>query len=277
MDGSIHQKNKKWVVRISFVGKDGKRKFRKKTFETQKEARAGLKAMLLKLETKGAESIDIEKILFRDLAERYANLKIKEPVFRGDKQISGMRSYRMVKVYLRYLLAYFGGRKLEQITPGLIQEFKQERLNQKSRRGTEFSIARIHRELELLRAILNFAKAEGLIDRTAFERSTKPLIEKSDEEKRSRVLSLEEETALLAVLNDPVRSHIKPLVVAGIDTGMRRAELTSLLWSDVYLDSELLSLRKAYPDRESVFGIAAFHHAWRTALKLGEDFRFSFP
>jgi hypothetical protein len=58
--GSVHQRNKKFVARISFIGNDGKRKFRKQTFDTQKEARAGLKAMLHKLETKEDEDQEPE-------------------------------------------------------------------------------------------------------------------------------------------------------------------------------------------------------------------------
>jgi integrase len=197
MAKGIKQRNKKFLVRVSFIAANGKRKFIQRTAETKPEARKLRTELLNKLKSKGEEGIKAEKLLFRDLAERYSDLKIQPPKFRGDKQISGMRSHQMVKIYLSRLLDEFGGYKLADITPGRIQQFKEDRLSQKTKRGGEYSVAAVNRELQLLRAILNFAKQEGLIERTPFERSTKPIIQKEDEVRRNRVLSLEEESRLL--------------------------------------------------------------------------------
>jgi integrase len=154
-----------------------------------------------------------------------------------------MRSHQMVKIYLSRLLDEFGGYKLTDITPGRIQQFKEDRLSQKTKRGGEYSVAAVNRELQLLRAILNFAKQEGLIiERTPFERSTKPIIQKEDEIRRNRVLSLEEESRLLKVCSDPVRQQIRPIVICALDTGMRKAEILSLSWNQVDLENRVIHI-----------------------------------
>jgi hypothetical protein len=61
-----------------------------------------------------------------------------------------MRSHQMVKIYLSRLLDEFGGYKLTDITPGRIQQFKEDRLSQKTKRGGEYSVAAVNRELQLL-------------------------------------------------------------------------------------------------------------------------------
>jgi Phage integrase, N-terminal SAM-like domain len=159
--GSLKKRNGRWIARVTYVGNDGRRKSIQKSHHSKPEAKKLLKGMLAKLESKGEESAKAEKLLFRDVAERYSTLKTKPPKFRGDKVIEGMRSYAMVKIYLRNLLSYFGAMKLTDITPGVIQSYKQHSLSLKTNRGGEYSVAAVNRRLQLLRAILNFAKQEG--------------------------------------------------------------------------------------------------------------------
>jgi integrase len=302
--GYVYQdpRNKKWVARLTYTGNDGKQKSLKQSADSKTEAKRILKALVLKMETKGEESIRLEKIIFRDLAERYASLKIKAPVFRGDKLISGLRSHKMLRIYLGYLVSHFGAMRVVDISPARIQAYKEDRLNTLTNRGTGYSLSAVNRELQLLRAILNFGKQEGILERTPFERSTQPIIEVGDETKRNRVLSQDEEIRLLKACDTPTRAQIKPLVIAAIDTGMRRGELLSLLWSDVDIEAktitlraletktlksrvlpiserlycELQKLREQFPTRLNVFGIRAFHHSFNNALRDAEiaDFHF---
>jgi len=87
-----------------------------------------------------------------------------------------------------------------------------------------------------LRAILRYAKGEGLIDRSPFENVSTPLISKADETKRDRILSSGEEERLLIVRGDPVRAHLRPLIIAALDTGCRKGELLSH-WEHIHAPS----------------------------------------
>jgi len=106
-------------------------------------------------------------------------------------------------------------------------------LNTPKRDGKERAIASVNRELEQLRAILRFAKNEGHINASPFERASTPLISKADETKRTRVLSFAEERKLLKACETQDRRHLIPLIIFAVETGMRKGEMLSLRWSDV--------------------------------------------
>src|SRR5262249_1562932 len=77
--------------------------------------------------------------------------------------------------------------------------------------------------------------------RSPFELGS-PLISKADEVRRERVLTYEEEARLLSVCTAR-RSHLKPLLIAALDTAARRGELFKLTWTDVDFENRLLNLR----------------------------------
>ena len=54
-----------------------------------------------------------------------------------------------------------------------------------------------------------------------------PLISVADETKRDRVLSRDEEVRLLTAFSDDSLVHLRPLVIAALDSGCRRGELLS--------------------------------------------------
>jgi integrase len=108
-------------------------------------------------------------------------------------------------------------------------------------RGTDRSIASVNRELQILRAVLNYAKREGWILKSPFE-SGAPLVSKADEVNRERVLARQEEERLLAVCTGR-RVHLRPLLIAALDTACRRGELLQLKWSDIDLESRTIQVR----------------------------------
>ncbi|MGH9937154.1 MAG: tyrosine-type recombinase/integrase, partial [Blastocatellia bacterium] len=167
----------------------------------------------------------------------------------------------------------------------------------------KLTIASVNRELELLRSIFAYARREGWLARSPFER-LRGIISKADERRRDRVLSYDEEKRLLDACDDPKRRHLKSILVCLLDTGMRRGEVIKLRWRDVSLDArtvtivamnsktarertvgiterlhgELSRLREMSPkdQNESVFGIAdTFKRAFASACQLAgvEDFR----
>jgi len=112
----------------------------------------------------------------------------------------------------------------------------------KQREGRSPKIATVNRELQLLRPVLNFAKRKGWIARTPFELG-EPLISTASEKKRDRILTRDEEARLLAACEVKSRAHIRPLVIAALDTGLRRGELLKLKWLDVDLLGGVIRLR----------------------------------
>jgi integrase len=107
--------------------------------------------------------------------------------------------------------------------------------------GRQRTIATVNRELACLRRILNIAEREGFIPRNPF-RSGDSLISAADEVKRERVLTHDEEARLLEACKGR-RTHLRPFLIAALDTAMRSGELMKLRWSDVCFASGLLMVR----------------------------------
>jgi integrase len=288
------KRNSKWVARISFTDRTGRRRSIKQSASTKPEARELLKAMSKALDdSKKIEKIDIDKIIFKQLADHYIADKVKAPEYRNDKKISGLRSHRTVKIRINAVVEYFGAWKLKDITISDIETFKATRLATKTKDDRERSIAAVNRELEAMQAMMRYAVSKQWIEKSPFENAVTPIILKSAETRRKRTLSEDEESKLLAACLIPKRAHIRPLIIAAIDTGMRLGELLSLEWTDVDLDSrvinlralttktleartvpisdrlaiELESLRQKHPNRNSVFNITTIQKSWGSAVE----------
>ena len=146
------------------------------------------------LETKGEKSLQSDKMSFIDLADKYEKNKIVKAKYQNGKKVSGRRSVLPVKTSLNALKQYFGKKKLRDITPNDLEKYKNKRLNTPTIHGTQRKIASVNRELELLRAMLNFAYDNSWIIENPFSRmKSKSLISKASETQRDRVMSFEEE------------------------------------------------------------------------------------
>jgi integrase len=85
-----------------------------------------------------------------------------------------------------------------------LARYKAKRLATKTKSGTERAIATVNRELEVM---------------------------SQDEEKK----------LLEACADDRPRAHLRPLIIAALDTGARKGELLSLTWKDVDLASGIIT------------------------------------
>lgn len=134
-------------------------------------------------------------------------------------------------------------------------KFKENGEEKSRQREKPRSIASVNRELEQLRAILNFAHREGWILRNPFQ-AGRALISKADEEVRERILTEDEEARLLAACVGP-RAHLKAIIICALDTGMRRGEIFKLKWADVHLQEGIITVRKmtTKTGKERVCGI----------------------
>ncbi len=155
-------------------------------------------------------------------------------------------------VYIcRLLVSCFRGKTLRQLTPPVIEEFKQWFLAKPIVYGTDEekkerprSLATVNNHLRVLSKILSLAVDAELIDSNpAFRvRKFKP------NNKRLRVLSYEEEVELLTRLegNDLIRR----MVIVALNTGLRRGEIFSMKWADVDFQRGRIIIRKTKASKE---------------------------
>lgn len=293
----------KIYARITYTDASGKRRDLMRLAESKTQAKELATQMLRDLRDHGARVIDADRMTFADLAKFYEEDRLVPAQYRDGRKVTGLRSLAVPKLYLKTLVDHFRQRLIKTITPSDIEKFKKNRLETDSSRGGKLSITSVNRELEVLRSVFFYAKREGWIIRSPFERA-RGLISKAEEKRRDRVLSQEEERRLIDACSGS-RQHLRPILICALDTAMRRGELLKLCWRDVNLQgrtitiiamnsktakprvvgltnrlqSELTNLWELSPKSpdELVFGIKDnFKNAWRSACKEAnvEGFRF---
>ncbi len=226
--GSIKfdEERKVHIVRVTYLDEQGKRHDIRRQAKTPSEATQKKKKLLRNLDDHGGRIIDGSRMTFSELADIYAEKKLIAPVYKGETRIAGLRSWKNQRGQLKSLCAHFGKQKLQSITHSAIESYRIERLQTKTIYGAERTITGVNRELALMRAVLNFARRQGWIMRNPFEMG-ESLISLADENRRDRLLTADEEARLLAVC-DGRRLHLRPLIIAAIDTAMRKGELLKL-------------------------------------------------
>jgi integrase len=185
--------------------------------------------------------------------------------------------------HLKFLLTFYSETPVLRLTKSAAEEFRRAR----RKRNPAIKDATINRDLSVLRHILYWAVDEQLL-------ASNPLARlKMVRERRTprQVLDIAEEELLL----DGAKDHLRGMIVAALDTGMRRGEITSQRWEDVDFSRKLLSVtRSKTPEGESreipltgrlyrllldhrqptgiIFGyngqqVRIIKRAWRTALR----------
>jgi len=188
---------------------------------------------------------------------------------------------------------FFAGKRLRDITPMLIEQFKQQRLKTKTLHKRDRSPATVNRELQVLSKVFSMAYDNGLVETNPMRRVHK-LREASA---RERYLTDEEEKKLFAVLVGR-RAHIRSIVVVALQTGMRQGEILGLKWKHVDfgqktiyvahtktgrprripmsepVEMELRALKQDASQDEHVFSygctglkLTTFRHTWERACK----------
>lgn len=160
-----------------------------------------------------------KKVLFSDFAKDYLNFS---------KANKRPNSYERDCVSLnRHLIPCFEAKYLFEITAQMIEEYKIERLK-------KVKPASVNRELSCLKHLYTKAIEWGHIKNNFI----KPVKKLKEPPGRIRYLEPEEIDSLL----ENCASHIRPIVITALNTGMRRSEILSLKWSDVDLRNHNLTL-----------------------------------
>ncbi len=206
------------------------------------------------------------------------------------------RSWQDDEERSRPLKACFKAMRLRDITPMLIEKYKQQRLNTTTLHKRKCSPATVNRELQVLSKVFSMAYDNGLVETNPMRRVHKL----REAPGRERYLTDEEEKSLLAILVGR-RAHLRPIVVVALQTGMRQGEILGLKWEDVDfeqrtiyvahtktgrprklpmsepLEEELRSLKQDASSEEHVFSYArtglkltTFRHAWEGACQAAK-------
>ncbi|MBL8180015.1 MAG: tyrosine-type recombinase/integrase [Blastocatellia bacterium] len=266
-DWGIIQKKEKdgntyFYARIIRIDGNGKKKQYVAKADNKSHARRLRDELQDKYSRRGEKAIEGDKVTFRKLAEAYKKHKLKPAEYHGnngaERKVAGLRSVKPVLHYLGVLKQHFGAYLLRNISHTDIEEFKALRLKTKSKRG-ERSIADVNRTLALMRTMMRFAVQNGWIHQSPFELGT-PLISTSDEVKRERTMSFDEESRFLAACEGEReityersgkqikaklkggRELLRALVVVALDTAMRKGELFKLRWKDVDFEQRLITV-----------------------------------
>ncbi len=130
---------------------------------------------------------------------------------------------------LKLLLPYWGDVPIGRIHRGLVAEYRKSRHAHKKVTDTT-----INRDLEALRHLLFWAVDEGILPSNPLAR-----MRMVPERRKPRVvLSLIDEEKLLVA----AAPHLRPIIAAALDTGMRRGELLTQRWEHVDLVRNLLAV-----------------------------------
>lgn len=124
------------------------------------------------------------------------------------------------------LSGYFGAKKLDAITPMLIEHYKNRR------RSDDAAPATVNRELACLKHMFTIA----MRDRLVVENPVRSVRMFRVDNEVTNVLSQEDEGRLL----EAAAPHLKRVIVCALDTGMRLGEILSLTWRQVDLSRSLI-------------------------------------
>jgi len=133
---------------------------------------------------------------------------------------------------MRALTRVFAGKTLQEITPKLIEEYKE------SRKKAGRSGVTINRELACLKHMFTMAITWG----RASSNPVKEVKLYRENNGKIRFLTEEEETRLIAHCS-PV---LKPIVITALHTGFRKSEVLSLTWQHVDFQHRLITVEAAY-------------------------------
>lgn len=147
---------------------------------------------------------------FEELAEKYETQEFKY-----------LRGYQKNRCYLNQLREFFGNYKLNEITPALIDDFKQ------LRKGHGVKPITINKQLSIFRRMFNLAKKRWMWIKEI------PLIEMEPnaDNKRTRHLTYDEFHKLLGFCD----AWVRDIVIVAAWTGLRRENVVTLRKTQVNL------------------------------------------
>lgn len=148
------------------------------------------------------------------------------------------RSWKRDDGVMKKLVAVFGSRPLDKISPLDVERYKAESVKTVQR-------ASVNRETAILRRAYNLAIKWGVLPAGHANPAAGEGVMFRERERTFYPLSIEQQAALVVACPE----HLRPIVIAALGTGLRKGELLALAWSDVDLVRGVLTVRQSKSGR----------------------------
>jgi site-specific recombinase XerD len=213
---SIYKKNNRWY--IDYYLPNGKRKREAVTIRGVDPSRITREDTKKALSIRKAElaqgKFDITQTATKPIVfEKLANAFIE------DYSKVNKKSWSRDVTSTHILMGYFGGKKLSQITPWVVDKYKSKRLKDDSRFNRPIAQATINRELACLKTMLNFAVKEGWLLKNPLS-GYKLFGEKP---KKFRAITNQE----FQRVYENASEFIKSILMTAFNTGMRQVKYST--------------------------------------------------
>jgi integrase len=181
---------------------------------------------------------------FDELSQKY------KEIFKDQKCFE-----RAKKFALKSIEKHFSGKLLSQITPYDIESYK------RLRKETSITVTRkkgdicvnvdtkrirsdatVNRELACLSHLFSKAVEWEMMEESPFRKIRRLFFKENNQ--RTRFLTEEEITNLLAVDYEGCPKYLKPIIATAIYTGLRKGEILNLKWKNVDLERGLIYVRE---------------------------------
>jgi integrase len=258
--GRVVERKGRWYARIRWTDENGEEQDKWYPAANKSAATTLKDEKINELRTQGEEGLLNGDMAFTEFADDFEKTYLVPALIVNGIKISGRKSLVGVTAQLNALKAFFGKKKLNRIRYADVRAFRAERLatpvikvevnkeGKKVRVERQRKLASVNRELQLLRRMLNVALREGLITKNPFNCGD-PLISAAAEDCRDRTLSYDEETRMLIACEAEDRQtrqrwlHLRPIIIAALETAMRRGEIFSLERRDIDLENNMMTVR----------------------------------
>ncbi len=221
---SVFQRNGHWYLTITVNGK----RIRKAIKEARTRRQAEKAEQILRDEIYENRFGDGGQRNFAEFVETSYKPYAKEH----------KRGYNVELSILKVLIEKFGKRKLIEITPEIVENFKRERAAEITTRGKARSKSTVNRDVAVLAAVFNLAKDFGEVKNNPVSN----VKYYTNLNSRDRVLSEDEETVLFEHIDGDINFSRQVEIL--LYTGMRRGELFKIGWRDVDLEEGYINIRK---------------------------------
>ena len=191
-----------------------------------------------------------------------------EPISRRDKD-----SWQSDVARARYLCAVLGERVASGLTQRDVDEYRNRRLADRTRRKSPPSPASLDREIAQLKRMCSYAVECGLLQTNPVGR-----VKLLNKPNVRRTVIDESAFATLVAAADP---ELRPILIVAYDTGMRKGEILNLRWSQV--DLRIGAVFLAAEDTKTNFARTVYltgrviDEMKRQPRRLGTDFVFVNP